>query len=110
MSPDAFSKHYLSNLNKYIKEVLNNTRIVGKKERQAVERYKQFLTKFDYREKELIKRLKFLSLINLPLKGKGAKQMILADWQVFMLANVYCFFHPETDDRVIKQVVVSGAG
>lgn len=109
MQPDEFAQHYLNRLQVYISEVTGGTRIVGLREKQAVNRFIDLRSKYLYKEGEVITRLRFFSLINLPLKRKGLRQIVLADWQVFLLCNIYGLYKDDTD-RLINEIIVSSAG
>lgn len=100
---------HLKKLDNYIDAVLNNSIHAGKYERLAVERFLNFKQKYDYRQAELERCLKFFSLLNISFKGE-VKQFEILDWQVFILANCYCFYYKDSNIRVINRAVISSAG
>jgi phage terminase large subunit-like protein len=105
-----YVNHNVEQLQQYLKAVTANTITVGNFERKAVERFlNTYKVKYDYRESELTRCLKFFSLINISFRGEII-QMPLSAWQVFIIASVYCFYYRDSDKRVINQAVISTAG
>lgn len=109
MATEEYIKNHLEKLQDYIKSVTGGAAITGLYEQKAVERFSQFKNKYDYREPELKRILKFFSLINIPFKN-DIRQIQLAAWQVFLIASCYCLYYPNTDERVTKEAVISSAG
>ncbi|SKC53556.1 terminase TerL endonuclease subunit [Ohtaekwangia koreensis] len=106
---DEYINNHIQKLQYYIDSVTGGTAITGHFERKAVERFNRFKYKYDYRENELKRILKFFSLINIPFKNE-TKQIQLAPWQVFLIASCYCLYYKDTDERVTKEAVISSAG
>lgn len=106
LRPQEYADKYLQVLQDYINDVTNGSRLVGKLERLAVTRYVAFLDKYEYRKEELIKALKFISLLNIVHRNE-VLQFALAPYQVFALSQIYCFYYPGTDKRVTNTVLLS---
>src|SRR5688572_21065834 len=109
LSIQEYIQTHIDKLENYLRQVVDRTALVGEYERKSVLRFLKFKEKYEYREQELRRILKFFSLINIPFKGE-IQRMVLADWQVFLIANCYCLYHANTDERVIKEAVISSAG
>ncbi len=88
LSPKEYVVTHLNRLNSYITGITSTTITAGKYERLAVQRFLDFKDKYSYRESELMRVLKFCSLLNLTTT-KEVKQLELMDFQVFILANLY---------------------
>lgn len=106
LSPQEFADKYVQVLEDYISQVLAGERTVGRLERLAVERYQRYKNVYEYREKELIKCLKFISLLNITHRNEVA-QFRLAPYQVFAVSQIFCFYHPGTDKRVVNTCLLS---
>jgi phage terminase large subunit-like protein len=104
-----YVNHHVELLYNYLSNITGNTNIiVGKLERRSVERFIDLCGRFEFRISELKRILKFFSLLNIAFRDE-VKQIQLAPWQVFLIANCYCLFHIGTNDRVIKEAVISSA-
>jgi len=110
LTPNEYATKHLKQLEEYINDVQSGSRIVCQFEKQAVTRFiKNYKLNFEYKESELIRSLKFFSLINIAFKG-DVVQFPLQPFQVFIIASVYCFYYKGTDQRVINEAILSTAG
>jgi phage terminase large subunit-like protein len=111
LSPQEYADKYVLILDQYVNDVIDNkVTTIGRQERQAVLHFVNiYKKKYEYRESELIRCLKFFSLINVSFKGEVV-QLQLIFWQVFIIASCYCFFYPNTDKRVVNQAAISTSG
>lgn len=91
LSASDFVTTHLKRLDDYISGVTTGQIVSGKLQRQAVERFVDHKTKYIFKEKELIKILRFCSLLNIPFKNE-VQQVQLLGWQVFVIASLYCLY------------------
>jgi phage terminase large subunit-like protein len=92
LAPNEFVKSNLKKLDEYINGIVNGSITCNKYERLAVDRFLKFKTKYQYREAELIKVLKFFSLLNIA-NGNKIEQITLLPHQCFWLANFYALWN-----------------
>jgi phage terminase large subunit-like protein len=95
-SPKEYVRVALKKLEVYIQEVTTGTINVGKLERIAVERFIEHKAKYRYKESELIRVLKFFSLLNIPIKNE-TRQFEIMPFQMLWLASQFGMY--KTDDR-----------
>jgi phage terminase large subunit-like protein len=79
---------HLNKLHDYINAITGGTIAAGKLEVRAVQRFLDYKVRYIYKEYELKKVLRFFSL----LCYAPQQQLILVDWQVFALANLYALY------------------
>jgi phage terminase large subunit-like protein len=109
MKSQDYVKKHLDKLENYISGIQTDEIIAGEFERKAVTRFLSMKERYEFRETELKRILRFFSLLNIPFKN-DVRQIELAPWQVFLIANCYCLYHPNTDERLVKEAVISSAG
>src|SRR5688572_10581037 len=96
LSVSEYVETHLKKLEEYLIAVTGGSLTTGKLQSQAVERFIGFKIKYEYREQELSRILKFCSLLNIPLDNR-VQQVQLLGWQVFIIASLYCLYKDETN-------------
>jgi len=94
LSPNQFVSTHLLKLSQYINDVTGNAVIVGKYERLAVERFVALKAKYLYKEEEIIKVFKFISLVQLPINNV-VQQYTIQPHECFWIANIYGLWKDE---------------
>ncbi len=98
LSPTEFVSTHLKKLADYINGITGNTIICNKYERLAVDRFHahrlQYIYK--YKEQEVIKALRFFSLLNIQIKNEAAQCEIM-DFQMLWLASIVGLWKTETE-------------
>jgi phage terminase large subunit-like protein len=105
LSPKEFVSSHLKKLHQYISDVTGNTICVGKYERLAVARFIALKSKYTYKESEVNKVFKFISLIQLPLNNV-VQQYIIQPHECFWIANIYGLWRDE-DNRLFDLTYIS---
>jgi phage terminase large subunit-like protein len=87
LSPKEFVEVHLQKLEDYISSITGGTVLVNKFEKLAVERFIEHKTKYIYKESEVIKALRFFSLLNIQIKNE-VKQTDIMPFQMLWLASI----------------------
>lgn len=98
-TPEYVEKCY-TDLESYIKGVLNGSIITSVYIKQAVQRYIDDLERDDliFRKDKFDRVLKFFSFVNIPVGNKKI-QFPLIPYQVWILANIFGLYYRETNKR-----------
>ncbi len=91
LTAQEFVSSSLLKLTDYIDGITTGNIISNRYEKLAVERFIKFKSKYSYKEKELIKVLRFFSLLNIA-NGNKIEQINLLPHQIFWLANFYALY------------------
>lgn len=100
---DDYVNYHLQLLDHYIEGVQSGNIIAGDYQRKAVDRFIEHKKKYDYKQQELIRVLRFCSLINIP-HNDSIEQCTLLGWQVFLIANIFALYNGEK--RLFNQALV----
>jgi phage terminase large subunit-like protein len=92
LSPKKYVEEHLHKLEDYISSVTGGSLTTGKLQRLAVERFIEYKNKYEFKESELIRILKFCSFLNIPLDNQ-IQQVQLLGWQLLVIASLYCLCH-----------------
>lgn len=88
----------------YAIDVVNGKIVACNYIKLACQRYLSFFDKYDFRENKVDKVINFISKLK-HFKGKhNGEPFILLPYQVWIIANIFGFYHPNTDKRVINYV------
>jgi hypothetical protein len=81
LSPNEYVQQHLKKLSDYITDVTGGSINCGRYERLAVQRFIEHQSKYLSKENELIKVLRFFSLLNMPIKNE-TKQFVVMPFQL----------------------------
>lgn len=89
---------------KYSNDVLTGRITACSNIKLACKRFEHFKEIYDFREDKVDRVIKFIGLLK-HYSGKSAgKQFELMDWQQFFIANIFGFYHKDTNSRVTNSV------
>ena len=70
----------------------------------ACKRFLSWFDKYDFRVDKVDRVVNFISKLKHSTGEHNGKNFILQPYQVFIIANIFGFYHKETDERVVKYV------
>lgn len=86
----------------YALKVQSGEIVACKYVKQATQRYLQWFDKYDFKAEKVDKVIKFISHLR-HFKGKhNGKPFELLPYQVWIIANIFGFYYPNTDKRVVN--------
>lgn len=95
LQPQAYVAHHLKVLDQYAEDVATGAVPVGKYEKLAVERFLNHKTRYIYKELELVRILRFFSLLQIPI-GNETKQLEVIPFQMLWLASIFALYRTDT--------------
>lgn len=101
----------ISKLYSYVDKVKNEEILTCKEVKQAIKRFELDVKRNDleFREKEVIKVISFIQMLQ-HFEGKhNNKHFILEEWQVFIIANIFGFYWKGTNERKYKSAYIEVA-
>lgn len=88
----------------YVEDVQEGKILTNRYVKLSVQRFLDFLEKYDYKYKKVRNLIKFAENLTM-FQGKFAgKKMRLTPWQKFFFSSVYGFYYPNTKKRVTTKV------
>lgn len=102
--PSEYSEACFAAVERYCRSVLDGSRVTGKLERLAVERFTCDLqrTDIEWRYDRVARVFKFFSALKHSKGEWRGRQFVLSDWQAFIVAAVFGFVRPDTGFRVVR--------
>lgn len=95
--------------NQYADDILSGKIPSGPYVKKACERYISFFDKYEFREDILHRVIDFIGHFkHFQGKHKG-KPFTLEPWQVFSVANIFCWYEPNSSKRVTENVYIQMA-
>lgn len=92
---------------KYVEDVLSGDIVVGEYIKQSCERFNIFRDRYEFREKEVDRVIKFISILRHYTGRHAGKPFKLEPWQQFIVASIYGFY--ENGERVTKSAYIEMA-
>lgn len=90
------------NYKEYALQVQSGQIVACKYIKQATKRFLDWFDKYDFRESEVNKVINFISKLKHFTGKHNGKPFILLPYQVWIIANIFGFYYPNTNRRVIN--------
>lgn len=88
----------------YANDVVNGKINACKYIKEACERYLDYFNKYEFREDRVEKVIKFISMLKHFVGKHNGKPFLLLPYQKWIIYNIFGFYYPNTDKRVINYV------
>lgn len=88
----------------YANDVVNGKINACKYIKEACERYLDYFNKYEFREDRAEKVVKFISMLKHFVGKHNGKPFLLLPYQKWIIYNIFGFYYPNTDKRVINYV------
>ena len=88
----------------YANDVVNGKINACKYIKEACERYLDYFNKYEFREDRAEKVIKFISMLKHFVGKHNGKPFLLLPYQKWIIYNIFGFYYPNTDKRVINYV------
>lgn len=108
MTKKEYVQSHLGKLERYIDAIINDETIVSVYEKKTVQYYLRLRHKYDFRQENLVKLLRFFFYLNQPTRN-GIKQIEIIPFQMLWLSACVCLYYPNTNKRVITRFIASCA-
>lgn len=95
LDTNSFVKIHLQKLDDYINAIIDDRIICNKYERLAVDRFLAHKQKYIYKENEVIKALRFFSILKIQINNQPAQAEIM-DFQMLWLASIVGLYRTDT--------------
>ena len=86
----------------YAKQVVSGEVVACKYIRQACERFLKWFDVYDFRTDKVDRAVNFISHLTHFTGRHNGKPFVLQPWQTWIIANIFGFYHSNTDKRVIR--------
>ena len=88
----------------YANDVVNGKINACKYIKEACERYLDYFNKYEFREDRAEKVIKFISMLKHFVGKHNGKPFLLLPYQKWIIYNIFGFYYPNTNKRVINYV------
>ncbi len=88
----------------YANDVINGKIVACRYIKQAAQRFISFKRKYDFRDNKVDRVINFISKLKHSTGEHNNKNFNLLPYQVFIIANIFGFYYPNSEKRVTKYV------